>query len=321
MGQPRFQAHAARSTKNSKGARALLVFLAWLVAASSGLQAAWGLTPISDEELAHVQGRDGFAFNLRGFALQGPLSLRLGSAEGSGLSLSNFALSRSDDLAATFSDPYVLSLQKGPAGMPDRISLSEPLNALSRLSWQFAADLSLIDKSPSAATDTFKAGALLIQDLRSFGGTLSLAPNADPAEQGIAFGLGLRLDVGALLLRPRGRADTTLFDSPAAPEQFSLRGLHLAAATPEGSLSNQPWRLADLDRQRLLLNTVTAPEGGSFLHLNLAWPSAGTSAAAGSLLIDNISFKSDLGPSLDLGSSRIGSMQIQYLDVRVKTGP
>ncbi|MEJ6007317.1 hypothetical protein WG899_17340 [Paucibacter sp. AS339] len=305
--------------ETSKGFSALGVLLVWL---ASGLHAAQALTPISDEELARVQGRDGFAFNLRGFSLEGPLTLRLGAADGSGLSLSNFALSRSDDLAATYADPYLLTLVKGPAGMPDRVTLSEPLNALGRLSWQFAADLSLIDARADASTRSFNAGALLLQDLRSFGGSLSIAPNADPAEQGIAFGLGVRLDVGALLLRPRGRADTTLFDSPAAPEQFSLRGIHLAAATADGQLSDKPWQLADLDRQRLLLNAITTPEGSSFLHLNLAWPTGapGATAAAGSLLIDNISFKSDLGPNVDLGSSRIGSMQIQYLDVRLKAG-
>ncbi|MBT9492153.1 MAG: hypothetical protein IV107_07330 [Paucibacter sp.] len=285
--------------------QALLALLG-LVLASAAL----ALTPISDDELARVQGRDGFAFNLRGFALQGPLTLRLGSADGSGLALSNFALSRSDDLAATFSDPYQLSLIKGPAGMPDRVVLSEPLNLNGRLSWQFAADLSLIDKN--SAAPNFSAGAVVLQDLRSYGGSLSLAPNADPNEQGIAFGLGLRLDIGALLLRPRGRAD--------AAAQFSLNGIHLAAATAEGRLGNSPWRLADLDRQPLLLNTISTPEAGSFLHLNLAWPTQG-SAPAGSLLIDNISFKSDVGPSLDLGSSRIGSMQLQYLDVRLKAGP
>ncbi|MDC8772392.1 hypothetical protein [Roseateles albus] len=301
-----------------KNIRALQALLALVGCTLSW--AALALTPISDEDLARVQGRDGFAFNLRGFALQGPLTLRLGAADGSGLALSNFALSRSDDLAATFSDPYQLSLIKGPSGMPDRVILSEPLNLNSALRWQFAADLSLIDKSSSAAPSSFNAGALVLQDLRSFGGTLSLAPSADPNEQGIAFGLGLRLDVGALLLRPRGRADTALFDSPGAAEQFSLRGIHLAAATADGQLGNSLWRLADLDRQPLLLNAVSSPEGGGFLHLNLAWPSQGQ-APAGSLAIDNIAFKSDVGPSLDLGSSRIGSMQIQYLDVRLKTGP
>ncbi len=298
---------------NLRAMQALLALLGFVFAS-----AAQALTPISDDELARVQGRDGFAFNLRGFALQGPLTLRLGSADGSGLALSNLALSRSDDLAATFSDPYQLSLIKGPAGMPDRVVLSEPLNLNGRLSWQFAADLSLIDKN--SAAPNFSAGAVVLQDLRSYGGSLSLAPNADPNEQGIAFGLGLRLDVGALLLRPRGRGDTALFDSPASPEQFGLRGIHLAAATADGQLGNSPWRLADLDRQPLLLNTISTPEAGSFLHLNLAWPTQGP-APAGSLLIDNISFKSDVGPSLDLGSSRIGSMQLQYLDVRLKAGP
>lgn len=292
---------------------ACLAALGLLCAAS-----AQALTPISDAELAHVQGRDGFAFNLRGFALQGPLTLRLGAADGSGLALSNFALSRSDDLAATFSDPYQLSLLKAAAGLPERVVLSEPLNLNGLLSWQFAADLSLIDTS--SAAPNFQAGALLLQDLRSFGGSLSLAPSARPGEQGIAFGLGLRLDVGALLLRPRGRADTSLFDSPGAAEQFSLRGIHLAAATPEGQLGSSLWRLADLERQALLLNAISTPETGGYLHLNLAWPSQGA-APAGSLLIDNIAFKSDLGPSVDLGSSRIGSMQIQTLDVRLKAGP
>ncbi|MCV2353256.1 hypothetical protein LNV09_03675 [Paucibacter sp. B2R-40] len=307
--------HALTPKQNTRASRALLAFVGLAFAS-----AALALTPISDDELARVQGRDGFAFNLRGFALQGPLTLRLGAADGSGLALSNFALSRSDDLAATFSDPYQLSLIKAPAvGMPDRVVLSEPLNLNGALSWQFAADLSLIDKNNSAAPN-FNAGALLLQDLRSYGGSLSLAPSADPNEQGIAFGLGLRLDVGALLLRPRGRADTALFDSPGAAEQFSLRGIHLAAATADGQLGSSLWRIADLDRQPLLLNAISSPESGGFLHLNLAWPSQGQ-APTGSLLIDNIAFKSDVGPSLDLGSSRIGSMQIQYLDIRLKTGP
>jgi hypothetical protein len=299
--------------KNIRAMQALLALVGCALSA-----AALALTPISDDELARVQGRDGFAFNLRGFALAGPLTLRLGAADGSGLALSNFALSRSDDLAATFSDPYQLSLIKGPAGMPDRVVLSEPLNLNGALSWQFSADLSLIDKSSTAPN--FNAGAVVLQDLRSYGGTLSLAPSADPNEQGIAFGLGLRLDVGAVLLRPRGRGNTALFDSPTATEQFSLRGIHLAAATTDGQLGNSLWRVADLDRQPLLLNAISTPETGGFLHLNLAWPIQGQ-APAGSLLVDNIAFKSELGPNLDLGSSRIGSMQIQYLDVRLKTGP
>jgi hypothetical protein len=45
-------------------------------------------------------------------------------------------------------------------------------------------------------------------------------------------------------------------------------------------------------------------------------------AAAGTLQIGNISFRSDAGgtvaPNVDLGSSRIGSIQLQYLDIKFR---
>nr|WP_295081308.1 hypothetical protein [uncultured Roseateles sp.] len=303
---------------STAAARAAVVASATLALLCGGMAQA-GLQNISDADLSSVHARDGFAFNLRGFSLDGSLTLRLGSSsDASGLSLGNISLSRSDDPANTFSDPYQLSISQRGAGLPDKLTLSGPLNSLGLLRWQFAADLSLQD----AAASNFQAGALLLQDLRSSGLSLDLAPNADPDVQGIAFGLSLKLDLGALSLRPRGRSDTTLLDAPGAPEQFSLRGLHLGAANSTATgLSGAAWRLADLDQQPLLLNTLAAPDGsGGVIHLNLAWPSAAQPAPVGSMIIDNISFKSDIGGNVDLGSSRIGGMQIQYLDIKLKGG-
>jgi len=297
-----------------------LLMLAALLGCGGSMAALQGLP---DQELAHVHGRDGFAFNLRGFSLDGSLSLRLGDSLGGGLSLGNISLSRSDDLGNTFADPYQLTLLQRSEGQTDRVSLSGPLNSLGLLRWQFAADLSLIDSSAVAAggqLNRFQAGALLLQDLRSYGMRLDLAPNPDPETQGIAFGLSLRLDLGALTLRPRGRDNISLLDSPGAPEQFSLKGLHLAAATADMQVGSQAWSLANLDSQPLLLNTVANADGSASLHLNLAWPTAGQQAPTGSLSVDNIAFKSDVGGNLDLGSSRIGGLQIQYLDIKLKAG-
>ncbi|MDC8785034.1 hypothetical protein [Roseateles koreensis] len=277
------------------------------------------LQSISDDELATVHARDGFAFNLQGFSLNGSLSLRLGSStDASGVSLNNISLSRSDDTANTYTDPYQLTLVQRGGGLPDKVVLSEPLNAQGLILWQFAADLELTD----ANSNTFKAGALLLQNLRSSGTTLEIAPNADADVQGIALGLGLRLDLGALTLRPRGRLDTTLIDDPTTAEQFTLRGLHLGAATADGQQLSPTglWQLSSLSNQPLLINTVTAADGSTALHLNIAWPSAGQTAPVGSVLIDNISFKSDVGGNVDLGSSRIGGVQIQYLDIKLKSG-
>lgn len=270
---------------------------------------AGSMQPLADGELAAVSGADGLAFNLAGFSLSGPLALTYTSPDGASLALGNLALSRSDDPAATFSDPYRLRVVSRGSGLADAIVLSEPANANGALKWQFAADWTV-----NADGIDHQGGALVLTDLVSRAGSLTITTPADPGVEGVAFGLGLHLDVGQVLLRPRGRSDGT--------EQLAIGGLHLSAAAADGTLLGTPWAVADATTQPGILNATTDPDGSSHLHVGIGWPTAAAGAPVGALVIDSIVFKSDAlpGGQLDLGSSRIGAMQIQYLDVKLRSG-
>lgn len=282
---------------------------------AGGALAAPAMNPLSDAELSDVGGA-GIAFNLVGFSLEGPLTLTY-TQPGSGASLwlGALSLARSDDPAATFSDPYTLRVLRRD-GLPDLIHLAEPLNAAGLLRWRFAADWGV-----NADGIAFQGGALVVQDLVTQGGSLSLAPPATPGVEGIAFGVALKADIGALLLRPRGRGDMTT--GVDAAEQLKFAGVHLGAAAADGTPLGTPWALADATTQPGILNAVTGADGQPALHLGIDWPRDGTQAAVGTLAIDSIVFRSESlpGGAMDLGSSRIGTIQLQYLDLKFRPGP
>ncbi|MEW6703422.1 MAG: hypothetical protein AB1430_01050 [Pseudomonadota bacterium] len=285
-----------------RGAAALLGMLC-AMAHAGGMQA------MADDELAGVSGSDGLAFNLVGFSLQGPLTLTYTSPDGASLGLSNLSLSRSDDPAATFSDPYRLRVLSRGNGLADVIALTGPANANGLLKWQFAADWNVV-----ANGIDHQGGALMISDLVSRNASLTLTTPAGSGVEGVAFGLGLDLQIGQLLLRPRGRGVET--------EQLGFSGIRLGAAAEDGTLLGTPWHLADATHQPGIFNAVTDANGVSSLHLGIGWPTGSSGAPIGSLVIDNIAFRSDAlpGGQLDLGSSRIGTMQVQYLDVKLRGG-
>jgi hypothetical protein len=287
---------------------ALRAVFALMALALGGAARAADMQALRDSELADVRGSNGVAFNLVGFSLSGPLSITYTSPNGAALSLSNLALSRSDDPDATFTDPYTFKLVGRP-GLADAMQLSEPLNAQGRLKWQFAADWRV-----QADGITHEGGALVINDLVSRAGQLTLTTPATPGVDGVAFGLKLNLDIGDLLLRPRGRAD--------GAEELRLHGIRLGAAAEDGTLLGTPWALADATLQPGILNAVTDADGKASLHVGIGWPTTAAGAPIGSLVVDNISFKSDTLPGgvMDLGVSRIGTLQIQYLDVKLRPG-
>jgi len=267
---------------------------------------AGGLKPLPDAELAAVRGSDGVAFNLINFSLSGPLALTYTAPNGASLKLDNLSLSRSDDPASTYTDPYTMRVVARGGGLADVIRMTEPANAQGLLKWQFAADWSV-----NADGIDFQGGALVLQDLVTRGGSMTMTTVATPGVEGIAFGLALRADVGALALRARGRTDTS--------EQLVLSGLRLGAASETGVLLGQPWAIADATTQPGVINART--EGGSSaLHVGIGWPTS--AAPIGGLAIDNVRFDSAALPGgvLDLGSSRIGTIQIQYLDAKLRPG-
>jgi hypothetical protein len=276
--------------------------------------AAHAMQPLADGDLASVNARDGLAFNLSGFSLSGPLTLTYTSPDGSSLSLSNLSLSRSDDPDNTFTDPYTLKVLGRTGGLPDVIQLTEPANVNGLLKWQIAADLTTTSKDTSGNDVSFHAGTLQLTDLVSRGASLTLTPPAAAGVEGFAFGLGLRLDIGSVKLLPRGTADTS--------EQFALTGVHLGAADSSGNFLGTPWMLADATNQPGILNAETGADGVSYLHLGIGWPTTAAGAPTASLVIDNVSFASSTlpGGQMDLGASRIGTMQIQYVDIKLRAG-
>lgn len=294
------------------------VWAAMVVGLGSPVAQAGSLTPLSDEELSSVQGRDGFAFNLQGYSLTGSLSLTysMPSPSTASLTLANWSMSRSDDPLGSFYDPYTLDIVSRGAGLADVIQINEPLNVNGSLKWQFAADWNV-----NANGINFDGGAFVVKDLVSYGGSLSLTtPDVSTTYDGLAFGLAIRADIGGFMIRPRGRDDITQINPGTVAEQLAFTGIHIGAADSDGNLLGKPWVLADVTNQPGIINAVTDANGQSYLHVGIDWSRAPGGAPIGGLLIDNIAFKSDVTGNVDLGSSRVGTIQINYMDIRFRSG-
>jgi len=274
-----------------------------------------GMTSLRDDELADVRGADGIAFNLSNFSLvsslTNPLRVTYLSPNGSALTLSGLILSRTDD-ADQFADPYQLTLVSRP-GLQDMIAIDFPLNAAGNQKWSLTADFSHCDLfSAGTCTGTnFLGGTLQVQDLTMKGGGLYIAPTALANTQGISFGLGTQLDIGSLSVFSRGRGTDGTIDTS---DSLVVSGIHLVDASTGGA-----WMLADLDHHTGLFNADT-DANGSYLHLQVGWPTAGYDVPAASFKVDNISFTT-AGVATNLGSASIASMQINYVDIKFRTTP
>lgn len=261
------------------------------------------LEPLPDSALAKVAGRDGMSFNLSNFAIAGNAELRYYAPGGGSVGIGNLAASRSDNTDAPFADPYRLDIIGGGTGRADIINIAFPENAAGREVWQIAYDFGV-----NASGFDVKNGSVILKDLVYYGGGLQWSTPA--VGDGLAFGLATRIDLGSLTFAPNGRA--------ATGEAMVLSNVKIGAATSDGSAPTAPWRIADVTNQAGIFNARTDAAGNSSLHIGINWPDAGQAAPSGTLQIGNISFRSDAGASMDLGSSRIGSIQLQYLDVKFR---
>jgi len=276
---------------------------------------ACALEPLSDSALAKIGGRDGMSFNLSNFAMAGNAVLRYHTPDGRGsIGIGNLSASRSDNVDAPFADPYRLDvISRGPGvdgrpgGISEIVNIAMPQNLLGREAWQFAFDFDVADNGI-----VVNGGSVILKDLVYYGGGLQWSTPA--TGDGLAFGMSTRMEIGSLALQPNGRG--------AAGEAMVLSNVRIGAATEDGSAPVAPWRLADVSAQAGIFNARTDEAGNSRLHIGINWPEAGAAAAAGTLQIGNISFHSDAGgtvaPNVDLGSSRIGSIQLQYLDIKFR---
>ena len=261
-------------------------------------QAAWAMEPMSDSAMSAVRGRDGVSFDLSGFAMSGDARVSYTTPVGSSLYVEKFAASRSDS-AQPFSDPYRLDVLAGPPGLANYINIAFPANATGEQRWQMAYDWGI-----GADGVVREQGSVVVKDLAFYGGGLQFT--TPQVNDGIAFGAAVKMDIGQLSFQPRGRNDPT--------EAMVLSGIHI------GAVDGGPWVLAHVAAQPAVINAL-ADESGLRLHIGIDWPDArygSGQASAGSIVVDNISFVSPGQPTVDLGSSRIGSVQIQYLDIKFK---
>jgi hypothetical protein len=162
---------------------------------------------------------------------------------------------------------------------------------------QFGYDLLVNANGSSLGT------GVQMQNIVFGGSSLQLTSNASG---GVSLGLGLNLSIGDVLLQPNGRGNTN--------GQLALSGIVIGAA---GSNGTAPWVLADINAQPGVLNVVNDASGNSEVQLGIGWPTTPGTAPSGSLQIGNITFTTPNG-NVNLGSSSIGSMQIQYLNVKLK---
>lgn len=282
-----------------------------------------GMLPLQDDELASVRGADGIAFNLNHFSLtsiaDNPLSLTYLSPGGSSLTLTRLDLSRTDD-PDPFADPYTLTLLPRP-GLTDMIALDFPLNVAGNQKWSLTSDFAHCDAvTAGACTGTnFLGGTLQVTGLAMRGGGLYLAPSAIANTEGVAFGLGTQLDIDSLAVYPRGRVAGDVTNTIDKSDSLTLSNIHLADAATGGA-----WMLADVTKHPGLLNAVT-DTSGSYLHLQVGWPNTADPVPAAALSIGDITFSTTSAggatTTTSFGKSSIASMQINYLDIKFKTGP
>jgi hypothetical protein len=265
---------------------------------------ACAMEPLPDSALAKIGGRDGMSFNLSNFAMSGNTVLRYHTPDGRGsIGIGNLSASRSDNLDAPFADPYRLDvISRGPGGA-DIVNIAMPQNLLGREAWQMALDFDVEDGGIKV-----QGGSVILKDLIYYGGGMQWSTPA--VGEGLAFGLSTRMEIGSLALQPNGRN--------AVGEAMVLSNVRIGAATGDGSAPVAPWRLADVSSQAGIFNTRTDDAGNARLHIGINWPEAGATAAAGTLQIGNIGFRSETSANVDLGSSRIGSIQLQFLDIRFR---
>jgi hypothetical protein len=283
--------------------RAIVLLFAALFAALLPA-AAWALEPLPDSALSRVAGRDGMSFNLSNFAMSGNAVLRYTTPDGSGsFGIGSLSASRSDNVDAPFADPYRLDVIRGRQGRADIINIAMPQNLLGREAWQVAFDFDV-----DAGGFDVKGGSVILKDLIYYGGGIQWSTPA--SGDGLAFGLSTRMQIGSLALQPNGRA--------SAGEALVLSNVSIGAALDDGSAPSAPWRIADVSSQAGIFNARTDEAGNARLHIGIGWPDAGAAAPAGTLQIGNISFRSEAGGNVDLGSSRIGSIQLQYLDIKFR---
>ena len=267
---------------------------------------------------------------------------------------SGFSISRTDPAteAEIFSDPYQIQVETVivpdeialPPGLAadDRllthreqqvIRLLNPKNLSGSVKWNVTYDWKVAEGVTSTSTGVVHdMGAHIVEDMVIRGGGISLAPawsyqnNEDV--RGAAFGLDLNVEIGALILRPRGRGDVDTFDAQGvmthAGTEMALRGIKIGAAnatkTGVDTDPTKTWKVADVITQPGIINAYTDANGKPVLRMGIEWyrGSDENQIPTGAMSVDQIIIKGGTAAaptSTNFGGLSIGGMQIRYLDV------
>jgi hypothetical protein len=188
--------------------------------------------------------------------------------------------------------------------LPQAIRVSGPSNDQGAIAWHFAADWGI----HSDGRD-FSRGAFVVENLRSYGSSLTLSPPSIKSSSYIVFGASIGVEVGSTSIMPLGRDNEI--------GQLSFSGINV------GAVDGGAWTIATLGNQPGILKAVS--DGNDpYLEFNISWPENGK-AAMGKISVDNI----DLFGATGLGGfgvipapSRIGfavdRVQLQYLNIKLR---
>lgn len=252
----------------------------------SAVAGAADMQELDDGVLSQVQGKDGVSFALN---LNTSIGSNVFSVDTAGKPTS---ISQKNVKVTGF---YALSLDivNGAGGKPDfmnwvypDIASTKPLNIV-------------YDMAITADGKTF-GSSVTLQDFLIAGSSMQLSSSD---QGGMAFGLAQKLRIANVLMQPNGRGNTG--------GQLSMSGVSIGAESGPG-----PWVIADLVNQPGQFNIVSDPSGDR-LQFGIDFPKVGD-AATGKMNIENITFNTPTGP-LNLGSSSIGSMQLQHFNIKFRS--
>jgi hypothetical protein len=278
-------------------ARVLLAHLCIIggLCCSGTVAVAADMQPLSDEVLSDIRGGDGISFLANLNITSNAFTLGVSDTAG------NPATLAFNNIAITGPAAWTLDVVGGGASS-DFVNFGIPAIGFSNpLSMSF-------DLAVTANGSTFGTG-VSFQNMLFNGSSLQLTPNT---VSGVNFGLGLNMAVGNVLLQPNGVGNTS--------GQMSFSGITVGAATTgaPNSVGIAPWVIADLVAQPGIFAAAVDSGGNPYIEIGIGWPTGPTPAASGSIQINDIKFATPSG-NVDLGASSIGSMQIQYLNIKLKS--
>jgi len=261
----------------------------WGLCGVAALASAAEMQTLDDEALSDVRGRDGLSFGAN-------LNANIGSATlGMSDSLGNPTTLSLNNLTVTGTVAWALDVISGTSGSPGFVNLAYPdIGGTNNL--QIFTNMAI-----TAEGSTFGTG-ISLQNMAFNGSSMQWTP---ATVGGINFGLSVGLEIGNILLQPNGVGNTS--------GQMNISGIQIGAAGNAGN----PWVLADIAAQPGIFNVNTDASGNPYVQMGIGWPTSGSTAQAGSLQLGNIAFNTPNG-NVNIGSSSIGSMQIQYLNIKLK---